>query len=89
MESEKFNIKDKQTIISIVAVVLLIVIVLGVSYAVFTYSQVGTKNNVIKSGSITFAYNETTNGINISNVMPISDIAGKAQTGEGNVFEFT
>ena len=89
MNEEKFNIKDKQTIISIVAMVLLIVIVLGVSYAIFTYSQVGTKNNVIKSGSITFAYNETTNGITISNAMPISDTAGKVQTGTGNVFEFT
>lgn len=45
----------KETILSIVGVAILVIAVVGVSFAFFTYSRTGEKNNVITTGSITFA----------------------------------
>ena len=67
----------KQLILSIGGILFLIVFVLSTSYAVFTFSKAGTKENVIRSGTISFSYNETTNGISITNAQPMTDAAGK------------
>lgn len=67
----------KQLILSIFGVLLLIFLVAGTSYAVFTFSKEGTVENVVQSGTISFAYNETSNGISITNAQPMTDSAGK------------
>lgn len=64
-------------ILSGALILLLIVSVVGITYAVFSYQREGEKNNVITTGSIIFTYTETTNGINLQNAMPISDEVGK------------
>ena len=64
-------------ILSGALVLLLIVSVVGITYAVFSYQREGEKNNVITTGSIIFTYTETTNGINLQNAMPTSDEVGK------------
>ncbi len=48
------NNNSKQVILSIVGVAILVIAVVGVSFAFFTYSRTGEKNNVITTGSITF-----------------------------------
>lgn len=45
---------SKQTVLSIVGIAILVIAVVGVSFAFFTYSRTGTTNNVITTGSITF-----------------------------------
>lgn len=64
-------------ILSGALILLLIVSVVGITYAVFSYQREGEKNNVITTGSIIFTYTETTNGINLQNAMPTSDEVGK------------
>jgi len=93
---EKENNNSKQIILSVLGVAILIVAVVGVSFAAFTFSQAGTKENVITTGTILMSYNETNNGITINNAMPMSDTAGKALTGTtgasnefNNTFTFT
>lgn len=66
-----------KVILSGALILLLIVSVVGITYAVFSYQREGEKNNVITTGSIVFTYTETTNGINLQNAMPISDEVGK------------
>ena len=83
------NISSKQILISILGVILLIVAVIGISFAAFTYSKTGTKVNAITTGTITMSYSEPTNGINLTNALPITDTSGKALTGSGNTFDFT
>ena len=83
--------KKKQMIITLIAIISLIVITVGVTYAFFNYSRTGTTDNVVKTGGITFLYTEVSGvgkGISLTEAYPVADSIGKVQTGEGKVFDF-
>jgi len=83
--------KKKQIIITLIAIISLIVITVGVTYAFFNYSRTGTTDNVVKTGGITFLYTEVSGvgkGISLTEAYPVADSIGKVQTGEGKVFDF-
>lgn len=79
----------KQVLLSVLGVAILVVAVVGVSFAFFTYSKQGSTENTITTGTLVFKYEEKTGGINLTNAVPISDEDGKALTGSNNVFDFT
>ena len=83
------NNSSKQILVSILGVAILIVAVVGISFAAFSYSKTGTTTNTITTGTITMSYTEPTNGINLTDALPITDTVGKALTGTNNVFDFT
>lgn len=87
-ENNKKN-TSKQILLSVLGVAILIVAVVGISFAAFTYSKAGETVNTITTGTVTMAYTESENGINIENAIPMTEIQGKALTGEGNVFDFS
>ena len=84
---------SKQVLLSVLGVAILVVAVVGVSFAAFSYSKTGEKVNTITTGSITMNYAETTNGINLTNALPMSDEQGKALSGKTagheEYFDFT
>ena len=83
--------KKKQIIITLIAIISLIVITIGVTYAFFNYSRTGTTDNVVKTGGITFLYTEVSGvgkGISLTDAYPVADSIGKVQVGEGKVFDF-
>ena len=80
---------SKQVLLSVLGVAILVVAVVGVSFAAFSYSKTGEKVNTITTGTITMSYSEDTNGINLIDALPMTDEQGKALAGENNVFEFT
>ena len=83
--------KNKQIIITLIAIISLIVITVGVTYAFFNYSRTGTTDNVVKTGGITFLYTEVSGvgkGISLTEAYPVADSIGKVQVGEGKVFDF-
>ncbi len=83
--------KKKQIIITLIAIISLIVITVGVTYAFFNYTKEGTTDNTIKTGSITFLYTEVSGvgkGISLTEAYPVADSIGKVQVGEGKVFDF-
>ncbi len=83
--------KKKQIFLTLIAVLSLILITVGVSYSLFTYSKTGVTDNIIKTGKINFLYTEVSGigkGISLTDAFPISDEEGKLQTGEGKVFDF-
>ena len=80
---------SKQVLLSVLGVAILVVAVVGVSFAAFTFSQTGVKENVITTGTINMSYTEPSNGINLVNALPTSDANGMALTGTTNVFDFT
>ena len=80
---------SKQVLLSVLGVAILVVAVVGVSFAAFSYTDTGTQVNTITTGSITMSYSEDTNGINLTDALPMTDVHGKALTGEDNVFDFT
>ena len=83
--------KKKQIIITLIAIISLIVITVGVTYAFFNYAKEGTTDNTIKTGSITFLYTEVSGvgkGISLTEAYPVADSIGKVQVGEGKIFDF-
>ena len=85
------NRKSKQILFSIFGILSLLVITIGVTYAVFTYTKEGTTDNIVTTGTLKFLYTENSaggTGINISEAEPISDAQGKELIGDKNVFDF-
>ena len=62
--------KKKQLIVSILAIVLLIVATVGVTYAFFNYTRTGTAN-IVSTGTINFTSSQD-GRINITNIFPIN-----------------
>ena len=63
---------SKQVLLSVIGVAILVVAVVGVSFAFFNYTRTGGVNQV-STGTITFT--TTNSAINVSNVFPIAKTA--------------
>lgn len=87
----KKEIRNQSRILLILALFLLIAVTAGVSYAFFNYTRLGTTDNTITTGTITFLYDEQNalgNGISITDALPMDDDDGMVVTGTNNVFDF-
>ena len=73
----------------IVLIVVMLLAIIGVSYAAFNYSKTGTKLNSITTGSITMSYTESDSIISIDKALPTRDETGKVRLKEGEYFDFT
>ncbi len=82
------NNTSKQILLSVIGVAILIIAVIGVSFAFFTYTRTGAKNNMLGAGTIDFKFNDG-NSINLTNHFPISSSEGRSLTGENQVCTFT
>ena len=78
-----------KSIITISFSIFLLLIVVGISYAAYTYSGVGQKANTITTGAISMTYTESTNSIALSNALPTTDVTGKKRKNTGEYFDFT
>ncbi len=81
--------KRKEKIIILGLILIMIVAVVGVSYAAFSYTDTGDTVNSITSGAITMTYTETSNIINMSGALPTTDKTGTVRLTEGEYFDFT
>ena len=79
---------QKKVLLSVLGVAILVVAVIGISFAAYT-ATFDTGENSISTGTIMVSYTESDKAINITNALPIDDETGKALTGEGNTFDFT
>ncbi len=86
------NNNSRQVMLSIIGVAVLVIAVVGVSFAFFTYSREGTKNNVITTGSITFELAPNEDGhpnIDGANSFPQTNAEAVAETtGDKNKTDF-
>ena len=80
--------KKKDLILILIVFVLLIAIV-GISYAAFNYLGIGQKLNTITTGTITMEYVESSNVISMNNALPTTDSTGKKRLNDGEYFDFT
>ena len=86
---KKNGINVKETVVSILIVLILLVVVAGVSYAVWSRTFTGEKENSLKTGYVSFNYKESdTNVISIENAIPVSDEVGKKQKDSNSMFDF-
>ena len=80
--------EHKKELVIVGLMLLLIIALIGVSYAAFSYSGLGTKVNTITTGSITMSYEETDNTISLNGALPTTDKTGKVRLTEGEYFDF-
>ena len=64
---------SKEILFSILGIFILVILVIGISFAAFSFSQTGEKTNTITTGTISMTYSEQDNGINLVNALPITD----------------
>ncbi len=81
--------KSKEKIIILGLILIMIIAVIGVSYAAFRYTGTGTKVNSITSGAIMMTYTESDNVINMTGALPTTDATGTVRLTEGEYFDFT
>ena len=79
----------KEKIIVISLIIILIVIMVGVTYAVFSYSKIGERINSITTGAISMEYTESDNIISMNKALPTTDATGKVRLTDGEYFDFT
>ncbi len=78
MEEDNFQINNKKTFLSILGVAILVVGLVGITYAFFNYTRTGSANT-IKVGRIAFNSNQTET-INLINAFPISSTDALSDT---------
>ena len=82
--------KEKtKNILTVVVSVFILIVVIGISYAAFTYSGLGKKVNTITTGAISMSYTESSNTITMNNALPTTDNTGKTRKNAGEYFDFT
>lgn len=88
--------ETKRIILSVLGVLLLLCSVFVVGFAVFVFEDTSNHENTITTGTISFSYNEKSNGIDLVNAIPIDDAVGmkltnsnKAQGINQGYFEFS
>ena len=83
---------EKKRVIWVMSILLiLLVITIGVTYAFYTYRGQGQRENTVKTGELSFVYDEQRqegNQVSLTNAFPMTDEQGKGQMGNNSVFEF-
>ena len=81
--------KTRKEVIIIGLMLLLVILLIGVSYAAFRFSGVGQRENTITTGSITMSYTESSNTISLNGALPTTDETGMKRLNPGEYFDFT
>ena len=82
--------KEKiKNILTIGVTFVLLITVIGISYAAFNYVGTGQKLNAITTGAISMNYIESSNVISMNNALPTTDDTGKKRLNTGEYFDFT
>ena len=79
----------KQLLLSIGLVLILVLMIVGISYAAFKFVGLGQRENTITTGAITMEYEESTNTISMTGALPTTDTTGKVRLTKGEYFDFT
>ena len=79
----------KQLLLSIELVLILVLMIVGISYAAFKFIGLGKRENTITTGAITMEYTESTNTISMTGALPTTDATGKVRLTKGEYFDFT
>ena len=81
--------KKKQLLLSIGLILILVLMIVGISYAAFKFVGEGKKPNTITTGAITMEYTESTNKISMTGALPTTDATGTVRLTKGEYFDFT
>lgn len=79
----------KTLILSIIGILVLVIAVVGVSFAMYSFSGTGTKQNVITTGTVSMSFSQGSNNFTLPNKYPMSDAKGISQTDNKATFGVT
>ena len=82
-------IKSKKEIVIIGIILLMVIALIGVSYAAFSFMREGQRVNTITTGAITMTYTESSNTISLTGALPTTDKTGMVRLNQGEYFDFT
>ena len=88
---KRCTMKKKRMILVGSILIALLFITVGVTYAFYTYRGQGQRENTVKTGELSFVYDEQRqegNQVSLTNAFPMTDEQGKGQVGNNSVFEF-
>ena len=86
-KNQNSRLEDKRKIIiSILGLAILVVAIIGISFAAYKNIIVTKNANSISTGAVTVSFSEGNSAINLKNAIPITDEKGK--TDENNSFDF-
>lgn len=80
---------SRKVFLSVLGVAILIVAVVGISFAAYSFTNTGAGTNTIQTGTITMSYAEPAAGILLEDALPISDNTARSMQAAGQVFTFT
>ena len=80
---------SKKVLLSVLGVAILVVAVVGVSFAASSYANTPNEANQINVGTITMSYSEAEAGISITDAKPTADATAKEDKTSGHYFDFT
>ena len=83
------SVKKKENIIIAVILVIMVLAIIGVSYAAFNFQGLGSEVNTITTGAITMTYTESDNTIGLNGALPTTDKTGMVRLNPGEYFDFT
>ena len=81
--------EKKKLLLSIGLVLVLVLMIVGISYAAFQFAGEGSKVSTITSGIMKMSYTESDNIINLQGALPTTDATGKKRLNDGEYFDFT
>ncbi len=90
VQEEELENKDssKKVLLGIFGTMILVVAVIGVSFAMFYFSMKLSSENTLTTGTISMAFQDTTY-IDITDALPISDEEGMAMSGDYKYMDFS
>ena len=80
---------SKYILISLIIVIIIVLIIMSITFTLFLKKQTDIAYSSKLIGKVSMRYTEDTNGITITDAIPVSDEVGMAQTGEGEYFDFS
>lgn len=88
----KINYERLKLTTLVILVFSLVLLVFGATYAICSNLIMGTTDNILEAGMLSFSFNEDAflgNGINIENALPTSDERGKILNSTSQYFDFS
>lgn len=88
----KMNYERLKLTTLVILVFSLVLLVFGATYAICSNLILGTTDNILEAGMLSFSFNEDAflgNGINIENALPTSDERGKILNSTSQYFDFS
>ena len=80
----------KQVLIASMAIIAMSLLVMGISYSMFSYAKLGEVEEGLSKGGITFLFNDSTseNTISLSDAFPVKDSVGVNLSDVDSYFDF-